>query len=85
MRDVYINKVAVFLPNMPVSNEEMEHYIGLIDGKPSRVRSIVLKQNGIKTHYYGLDKEHKITNSNICPLSPSIISKFFNIKKGKYL
>ena len=24
MRNVYINKVAVFLPNKPVSNEEME-------------------------------------------------------------
>ena len=64
MRNVYINKVAVFLPNKPVSNEEMEDYIGLIAGKPSRVRSIVLKQNGIKTRYYGLDKEHKITHSN---------------------
>ena len=64
MRNVYINKVAVFLPNKPISNEEMEDYIGLIGGKPSRVRSIVLKQNGIKTRYYGLDKEHKITHSN---------------------
>lgn len=44
MRNVYINKVAVFLPNKPVSNEEMEDYIGLIGGKPSRVRSIVLRQ-----------------------------------------
>ncbi len=44
MRNVYINKVAVFLPNKPVSNEEMEDYIGLIGGNPSRVRSIVLRQ-----------------------------------------
>lgn len=64
MRDVYINKVAVFLPNKPISNEDMEDYIGLVGGKPSRVRSIVLRQNGIKTRYYGLDKEHKITHSN---------------------
>ena len=85
MRNVYINKVAVFLPNKPVSNEEMEDYIGLIGGKPSRVRSIVLKQNGIKTRYYGLDKEHTITHSDICPLSPSINSEFFNIKKGECL
>ena len=63
-RSVYINKIASFLPNSPISNDEMEDYIGLIGGKPSRVRSIVLKQNGIKTRYYGLDKEHKITHSN---------------------
>ena len=56
-RSVYINKIASFLPNSPISNEEMEDYIGLIGGKPSRVRSIVLKQNGIKTRYYGLDKK----------------------------
>ena len=43
-RGVYINKIASFLPNAPVSNEEMEDYIGLIGGNPSRVRSIVLRQ-----------------------------------------
>ncbi len=43
-RSVYINKIASFLPNAPVSNEEMEDYIGLIGGNPSRVRSIVLRQ-----------------------------------------
>ena len=35
MRNVYINKIAVFLPNKPVSNEEMEYYSGLIGEKPS--------------------------------------------------
>lgn len=63
-KSVYINKVASYLPNSPINNEEMEEYIGLISGKPSRVRSIVLRQNGIKTRYYGLDKEHKMTHSN---------------------
>ena len=33
-RSVYINKIASFLPNAPVSNEEMEDYIGLIVGNP---------------------------------------------------
>ena len=76
MRNVYINKVAVFLPNKPVSNEEMEGYIGLIGGKPSRVRSIVLKQNGIKTRYYGLDKEHKITHSNAQLAKEAVLGLF---------
>lgn len=64
MKNIYINQVSSFLPNKPVGNEEMENYIGLIGGKPSRVRSIVLRQNGIKTRYYGLDKQHKMTHSN---------------------
>ena len=63
-KKVYINRIASYLPNKPISNDEMEDYIGMIGGKPSRVRSIVLRQNGIKTRYYGLDKEHKITHSN---------------------
>ena len=76
MRNVYIKKVAVFLPNKPVSNEEIEDYIGLIGGKPSRVRSIVLKQNGIKTRYYGLDKEHKITHSNAQLAKEAVLGLF---------
>ena len=74
---VYINSIASFLPGVPVPNEEMEDYLGLIGGKPSRVKSIVLRQNGIKTRYYGLDKEHKMTYSNaqlakeaVCGLFP---------------
>ena len=75
-RSVYINKIASFLPNSPISNEEMEDYIGLIGGKPSRVRSIVLKQNGIKTRYYGLDKEHKMTHSNAQLAKEAVLGLF---------
>ena len=49
----YINSVSAYLPNSPIANEDMEDYIGKIGGNPSRVRSIVLRQNGIKTRYYG--------------------------------
>lgn len=77
-RSVYINKIASFLPNAPVSNEEIENYIGLIGGKPSRVRSIVLRQNGIKTRYYGLDKEHKMTHSNAQLAKEAIMELFEN-------
>ena len=77
-RSVYINKIASFLPNAPVSNEEIENYIGLIGGKPSRVRSIVLRQNGIKTRYYGLDKEHKMTHSNAQLAKEAILELFEN-------
>ena len=52
---------------------------GLIGGKPSRVRSIVLKQNGIKTRYYGLDKEHKITHSN-AQLAKEAVLRLFEEK-----
>ena len=61
---VYINSVSAYLPNSPIANEEMEDYIGEIGGNPSRVRSIVLRQSGIKTRYYGLDKNQNLTHSN---------------------
>lgn len=60
----YINNVSAYLPNSPIANEDMEDYIGKIGGNPSRVRSIVLRQNGIKTRYYGLDKNQSLTHSN---------------------
>jgi len=62
--NVYITAVSKFLPNLPVSNEDMEQYLGLINSKPSRVKSIVLRQNGIKSRYYALTEDQKITHTN---------------------
>jgi 3-oxoacyl-[acyl-carrier-protein] synthase-3 len=61
---VYINNIAKFLPNEPVSNEDMETILGLVNGKPSRSKNIVLRQNGIKNRYYVIDKKGDITFSN---------------------
>ena len=63
-KEVYITRLAKFLPNSPVSNDEMEGILGMIDGKPSRGRRIVLRNNGIKTRYYALDKDGNITHNN---------------------
>lgn len=38
--------------------------MGLITGKHSRVKPVILKQNGIKQRYYALTKEQKITHTN---------------------
>ncbi len=64
MRDVYINATGVFLPNQPVSNEEMELFLGKINGEQSRAKGRVLDQNGIKTRYYAIDKNQETTHSN---------------------
>lgn len=52
MNSVYITKVAKFLPYSPILNDEMEERLGLIDGKPSKVRKLILRNNGIQTRYY---------------------------------
>ncbi len=53
------------MPNEPVSNDEMEQVLGMVDGKPSLVKNIVLKSNGIKSRYYAIDpKTGATTHSN---------------------
>ncbi len=64
MSGVYITRSAKFLPNEPISNDEMEQYLGMIDGIPSRGKGLTLRNNGIKTRYYALDKTGKSTHSN---------------------
>lgn len=60
---VYINSIGKHLPNSPVTNDEMEEYLGEIAGKPSRTKERMLKQNGILTRYYALDKAQNSTDS----------------------
>lgn len=64
MKDVYITSAGVYLPNSPISNEEMEDYLGRLHGKDSLVKSRILKQNGIKQRHYALNKQQESTHSN---------------------
>lgn len=61
---VFINRIASFLPNDPIGNEDMEKFLGMVNDTPSRVRPIILRQNGIKTRYYALDEDQNITHTN---------------------
>lgn len=64
MKEVYINKTSHFLPNEAISNEEMELILGQINDKPSKARRIVLRNNGILSRYYAIDKQLTITHNN---------------------
>lgn len=64
MNKVYITSLGIFLPNEPVSNEEMEDYLGKIQGKASSFKKRILEQNGIKTRFYAIDKTQKSLYSN---------------------
>jgi 3-oxoacyl-[acyl-carrier-protein] synthase III len=61
---VYINRISKFLPGKPVSNDEMEEYLGFVDGRKSRSKSIVLRNNKITNRYYSRDKEGNSTHTN---------------------
>ena len=62
--EVYINSTSAYFPNEPVGNDEMEAYLGYINGKPSKSKTIVLRNNGIKNRYYALEKGGKATHTN---------------------
>jgi 3-oxoacyl-[acyl-carrier-protein] synthase-3 len=62
--EVYITNTSSFFPNNPVSNDEMEDYLGYINGQPSKSKRIVLRNNGITNRYYALTKDRKVTHTN---------------------
>src|SRR5580704_13230956 len=64
LRPVYITNTSIFLPNDPVPSDEMEEYLGYINNKPSKSKKIVLRNNGIVTRYYALNKQQKATHTN---------------------
>jgi len=62
---VYINNIAAFLPNQPVSNEVMESVLGQVGERPSRVRKMILRSNKITSRYYAIDPDSgAATHSN---------------------
>ncbi len=64
LKEVYINNTSSFFPNDPISNDEMEAYLGFINGTPSRSKAIVLRNNGIKRRFYAITKEGGSTHTN---------------------
>ena len=74
---VYINKTAHFLPNNPISNDEMEDYLGLINNVKSKSKNIVLRSNKIQNRYYAIDKKGNSTHTN-AQLVASAIKKLIS-------
>lgn len=56
---VYLTGFGSFFPGPPIANDEMEDYLGRIDGRPSRVRHRVLKHNGIQSRHYAIDRQQQ--------------------------
>ena len=79
---VYINATAAYFPNGPVSNDEMEEYLGYIDGRPSKSKKIVLRNNGITNRYYALDKNGKSTHTN-AQMTALAVKELFKNDPGK--
>jgi len=56
----------------------MEKVLGMVGGKPSKARAIVLRNNGIKTRYYAL-KDGKKTHTNV-QMAANAVKQLFDDK-----
>jgi 3-oxoacyl-[acyl-carrier-protein] synthase-3 len=72
---VYITDVAIFLPNAPVNNEQMEEILGKINQLPSRTRRMILRNNKIEQRYYAIDPETGVTTHSNAQLTAAAIRR----------
>jgi 3-oxoacyl-[acyl-carrier-protein] synthase-3 len=76
-RSVYITRLSSFLPNQPVTNDEMERILGLINEQPSKAKPLILRNNQIKKRYYALDENGQATHTN-AELTKEAVVKLFD-------
>src|SRR5687768_18253422 len=82
LNQVYITNTSTYFPNLPVSNDEMEAYLGFINDKPSKSKKIVLRNNGIKNRFYALTKDGKPTHTNAGMTADAVRQLFNNDPAG---
>lgn len=80
--NVYITRTSSFFPNEVVRNDHIEDFLGRVGGRPSRVRPIILRQNGITGRYYALDRNQCITHTN-AQMAAIAINKLFDNPEDK--
>ena len=75
---VFINNISAVLPNEKVLNSEMELVIGKIAGKKSRAKPVILRSNGIKSRYYGINRETGKFNYTNASLAAEAVRNLFD-------
>lgn len=69
----YITRTSVSLPNAPVENDQVEAILGQVGARPSRVRRIVQRNNGIRRRYYVIDPSTGEPNYSNASLTASAV------------
>ncbi|MEZ4601654.1 MAG: beta-ketoacyl-ACP synthase III [Syntrophotaleaceae bacterium] len=72
---VYITDLAAFLPNAPISNEQMEQVLGMVNQVPSRTRRIILRNNRIESRHYAIDPQTGQTTHTNAQLTAEAIRR----------
>jgi 3-oxoacyl-[acyl-carrier-protein] synthase-3 len=62
--NAYITSAGSYLPGPAIGNDEIENVLGFVEDKPSRLKSRILKSNGIQTRHYALDRQQRSTHQN---------------------
>src|SRR5205814_2277839 len=70
---VYITRTSVKLPNAPVENDDMERVLGQINGRPSRARRLILRNNGIRLRHYVIDPKSGKPNFSNASLTATAV------------
>ncbi len=55
-KNVYLVGTGSFFPGEPISNDELNDYLKPVNSKSDRIKKMILRDNGIKSRYYGIDK-----------------------------
>ncbi len=66
--------MGVYLPGPAINNDEMEDYLGKINNEPSKLKNRILKQNGIQSRHYAIDKDQKTFINNASMAANSVIN-----------
>ena len=53
--EVYLTRTASYLPLEAVGNDDIERVLGMVGGRPSKARRVVLRSNGIRLRHYAID------------------------------
>ena len=75
--EVYLTRAAAFLPNAPVSNDQMEAVLGMAGGIPSRVRRMILRANGITSRHYAINPETRAATHTNAELAAEALRLLF--------
>lgn len=71
--NIFITAASAFLPGQPVSNADLERYMGNVDRIDARIRQIVLANNGIETRHYAIDPETGATTHSNAELAAEAV------------
>jgi 3-oxoacyl-[acyl-carrier-protein] synthase-3 len=77
--EVFLTRTGSFLPFAPVGNEEIEDVLGRVGGKASRARRMVLRNNGIQSRHYAIDRSTGLPAMTNAQLTASAIRSMGDI------